>query len=116
MIHYIADESTPLDFLARVYEEVVLYDSTGTQVIGHFIPVASRIERGKQIYAEMDARIDPKEMERRAADPGPHRLNIELIKELEELYPIDAPSSPGVAPSFNLPNQEFTTESQRTPR
>ena len=88
MIHLIADD-TALEILTRVHEEVVLYDSTGTRVIGHFSPVD--LERGKRIYAELHSRIDQEEIERRIAELGPHRPVSELIEELKALYPIDAP-------------------------
>ncbi len=91
MIHLIAD-NTPLVILSRVSEEIVLYDTTGTLVIGHITP--TDLERGKRIYAEVNARIDSQEMARRAAEPGPRRPVCEIIKELEAMNSGDVP--PGV--------------------
>src|SRR5437763_15271856 len=64
MIHLPADD-TPLSVLCSLVEPVVLYDATGTRVIGHFTPVDP--ERGKRKYEELAARIDPQEIARRKA-------------------------------------------------
>jgi hypothetical protein len=96
MVHLVADDDTPLSILGDVYEPVVVYDSTGTTVIGHFTPID--LEKGRRIYAELAKRCDPEELARRAAAPGPRRLLSETIKELEELYPVDSSGPPAPQP------------------
>ena len=93
MMHLKADD-LPLSILSGVHDEVVLYDETGTRVIGHFTPV--NLEQKKRVYAEAIARTDHEELARRAAEPGPRRSHKEILQELAALYPVD--SSNGCPP------------------
>jgi hypothetical protein len=76
MIHMLADDM-PLAVLASLVEPAVIYDKTGTRVIGHFTPVD--LERGKRLYAEHAARLDPEEIARRTA-AGNKGRTLEEIK------------------------------------
>jgi len=80
MIHLLADDETPLSILADVVEPVVIYDPTGTKVIGQFTPADP--ERGRQLYAEVAASIDLEEIERQANSGDPVHPVAELWKRL----------------------------------
>jgi hypothetical protein len=92
MIHLLADDM-PLSVLASLVEPVVIYDKTGTRVIGHFTPVD--LERGKRLYAEHLARIDPEEIARRTAAGHKGRTLEEIKASLSagRTVPPDQPAS-----------------------
>jgi hypothetical protein len=102
MIHLLADE-TPLSILDALVEPVVIYDATGTRVIGHYTPVDP--ERGQRLYAELAARIDPEELARRVAAADKGRSLAEILRDLE--------ARPGGVPTTGSPPVEPGSPSGR---
>jgi hypothetical protein len=76
MIHLLADD-TPQSVLGSLVEPAVIYDATGTRVIGQFVPADP--ERGKRLYEEFAARLDPAELACRSAS-GARGRTLEEIK------------------------------------
>ncbi len=64
MIQLTADEQSLLKDLRSFAEPVEVLDANG-KLLGLFVP--ANLERGKQLYEEMDARTDWAELERRCA-------------------------------------------------
>jgi hypothetical protein len=79
MIHLLADD-TPLSILSSLVEPVVIYDATGTTVIGHYTP--ADLERGRRLYEAFAAKIDPAEVARRCASGETGRPLSEVVDEL----------------------------------
>jgi hypothetical protein len=80
MIHLLADE-TPLSVLCSLVEPVVIYDPTGTRVIGHFTPVD--VERGKRLYEELAARVDAAAIAGRKASGERGRTLAEVTERMK---------------------------------
>lgn len=95
MIHMIADD-LPLSTLAMLVEPAVIYDPTGTRVIGHFTPVD--LERGKRLYAELEARIDPEELARRLSSCVPGCTLEEIKAKVASRVGATAAERPPTAP------------------
>lgn len=88
MIHLLADDM-PLSALGSRIEPAVLYDPTGTRVIGHFTPADP--ERGRWLYAEHAARLDPDVIARQAAEDPKGRT----LEEMKTAFLASRPVFPG---------------------
>jgi hypothetical protein len=83
MIALTADDTKLLKDLRMFIEPVEVYDGTG-KLLGLFVP--ADLERGKRIYAEVAAKIDRAEIERRIQSNergGPLREVLGRIQLLE---------------------------------
>src|SRR4051794_19430952 len=83
MVHLQADGEWLVKDLGKFVEPEDVYDESG-KLLGLFVP--ANLERGKQLYAELDAKTDWAEVERRAREEkGQGRPLREVFKHLQTL-------------------------------
>jgi hypothetical protein len=87
MIQLTADDQCLLKDLRMFVEPVEINDSSG-RFLGLFVP--ANLERGKQLYAEGAARIDPAEIERRKRSKEECYTTKEVFEHLKSLTPDSA--------------------------
>jgi hypothetical protein len=84
MVRLIADDTWRVKDLRHFVEPVEVMDASG-KLLGLYVP--ANLERGKQISAELGAKTDWAEIERRAKSTDPGLTLKEVFEHLQSITP-----------------------------
>jgi hypothetical protein len=82
MVFLTADYNTLLKDVGLFVEPVEIVDGNG-RLLGLFVP--ANLERGKQLYAQLDARTDWAEIEQREQTESSGRTTSEVLERLQAI-------------------------------